>query len=52
MWVNVPVVQSRHDIGREEFVYVSEAVDGGLEFSDDVGDCSVVFGIILYNDTK
>ena len=52
MWVYVGVVEFNHPVGGDEFVGVSEAVDRGLEFFDDVIDGLVVFEIVLDHKSK
>ena len=46
------VVEFNHPVGGDEFVGVSEAVDRGLEFFDDVIDGLVVFEIVLDHKSK
>ena len=41
MGVSKGVVEAEHDVGGEKFVDVSEGVDDGVEFADDVGDVVV-----------
>ena len=41
--VYVGVVEFNHPVGGDEFIGVSEAVDRGFEFFDDVVDGLVVF---------
>ena len=52
VWVDMGVVEFGHDFGGDEFIGVSEAVDRGLEFCDDVIDGLVVFEIVLDHKSK
>jgi hypothetical protein len=52
MWVDVAVVELDHGFCWEQFVGVSEALDGWLQLFDDVGDGLVMFQVFLDDDAE
>ena len=52
VWEHLAVVKLFHYAGWEQFVGISKALDGWLEFFDDVEDCLVVFEVFVDGDSE